>query len=88
MLDSAGRWIKEDKEVGEVPTKYFKNLFQTSNPHLDATTQITSCLDKMVSEEQKDFLEKDFTKEELEKAIKITNPSKAPGPDGARAMFF
>ena len=34
------------------------------------------------------FLTKEFTKEEVEEALKQMHPTKAPGPDGMSAIFF
>ena len=34
------------------------------------------------------FLTKEFTKEEMEEALKQMHPTKAPGPDGMSAIFF
>lgn len=41
-----------------------------------------------ITDNQNSWLEKDFTREEIEIALKSMNLSKAPSFDGAHAMFF
>lgn len=61
-------------------------LFTTSRLHIvpDDLGMINNC----VTEEMNTELDKSFTKEEVQSALKEIHPCKSPGPDGLPALFY
>ena len=66
--------------------EYYNNLFTTSNPH--DFGEVIECTKHVVSEEMNSYLIKNFSKAEVETALKQMAPLKAPGPDGMPPIFF
>ena len=75
-----------DEEVSVMIVKYYKQLFTTSNPHeIEEVVQFTK---QVVIEDMNCCLIRNFTKDEVEIALKQMAPLKAPGPDGMPPIFF
>ena len=75
-----------DEEVSVMIGKYYKQLFTTSNPHeIEEVVQFTK---QVVTEDMNCCLIRNFTKDEVEIALKQMAPLKAPGPDGMPLIFF
>ena len=65
--------------------EYYKQLFTSSNPQDFEVVQFTK---RVVSEDMNSSLIRNFSKEEVEIALKQMAPLKAPGPDGMPPIFF
>ena len=86
IMDENGNWHDSIDSITEVAVSYFKNLSSTSYP-----TRISEVLDTIptkVTEDMNQRLIQEFTREEVETALKQMHPTKAPGPDGMSAIFF
>ena len=65
---------------------YFKGLFSTSNPsHIE---EVIATIPRVVSDSMNSNLMKNFTRQEVDAALKNMAPLKAPGPDGMPPIFF
>lgn len=73
-------------EIGEIATSFFKTLF-ASNGVRDLT-YLLSRIKTSITMKMNDRLLSDFTKEEVFKAVKSMEPTKAPGVDGYPTIFF
>ena len=85
IMDENGNWSYSINGIAKVAVSYFKNLYTTSYP-----TSIPEVLDTIptkVTANMYRFLIQEFTREEVEAALKQMHP-KAPGPDGMSAIFF
>lgn len=88
LLNDDNEWVSDCSEIGKLATNYFNHLFGTSRPRHEAIKDILIYIENKIPEESKSDMDRPFTKEEVEVAVKSMNPSKAPGPDGAHAFFF
>ena len=85
IMDENGNWSYSINGIAKVAVSYFKNLYITSYP-----TSIPEVLDTIptkVTANMYRFLIQEFTREEVEAALKQMHPN-APGPDGMSAIFF
>ncbi|GKV48789.1 hypothetical protein SLEP1_g55580 [Rubroshorea leprosula] len=79
------RWVEQPDMVKKEVILYFCNLFQADSwrqPRLGALKF------KQISEEDKVWLERPFSVEEIEEALKNYDGSKAPRPDGYNFNFI
>ena len=86
IMDEIGNWHDSIDNIAEVAVSYFKNLYTNSYP-----TRILEVLDTSptsVTEDMNQLLIQEFTREEVEVALKQMHPTKALGPDGMSAIFF
>ena len=84
LLDDIGVWRESTLGVAEVAVSYFEKLYTTSHP--DRIQEVTDTMESNVSIEMNQDLIKQFTKEEVEVALKQMHPTKAPSPDGMSAV--
>ena len=86
LKDSQGRMASGDEEVSVMIVEYYNQLFTTSNPHdIGEVVQFTK---QVVSDDMNNYLIRNFSKDEVEIALKQMAPLKAPGPDGVPPIFF
>ena len=86
LLDDMGVWRETTLGVAEVAVSYFEKLYTTS--HLDRIQEVTDAMESKVSVEMNQDLIKQFTKEEVDVALKQMHPTKAPDQDGMFAVFY
>ncbi|GLT56373.1 hypothetical protein SLA2020_294170 [Shorea laevis] len=82
---SDGHWVEEPDLVKKEVTSYFRKMFQEDSWDRPKSSNIEF---KRISEEQKEWLERPFTVEEIEEGLKSCEGSKAPGPDGYNFNFL
>ena len=66
--------------------EYFKNLFTSSQPVVNA--ELIGALQTKVTDRMNAKLLQEFQASEVEKALKQMHPMKAPGPDGMPPLFY
>ena len=69
-----------------IAVSYFERLYTTSFP--SSIVEVTTTIPTRVTSEMNQDLIREFTKEEVEDALKQMHPTKAPRPDGMSAIFF
>ena len=86
LHDEAGNWITEDKGVEKVAVDYFDELFTTTSPsEFDSfLTEITPGITLQMNQR----LLRIETEDEVQQALFMMHPEKAPDPDGMTALFF
>ena len=86
IRDGNGTWQSNQDEIGHVMESYYKELFSTSSPNLEADSlEKIPC---MVTDEMNAELMKKFTELEVKEALNQMAPVKAPGPDGMPQLFY
>ena len=86
LMDERGIWRELALEVAEVAISYFENLYRTSHPK--KILEVVEAVDPKVSDEMNQFLIKQFTKDEIEAALKQMHPTKSPRPDSMPTIFY
>ncbi|XP_075660563.1 uncharacterized protein LOC142630448 [Castanea sativa] len=84
IMDEMGVWKESPLEVAEVAVSYFEKLYATSNP--DKILEVVDTIDAKVSDDMNQSLIRQFTRDEIEAALKQMHPTKAP--DGMPAIFY
>ena len=86
LRDPEGRLTSGNEEVSGMIVEYYKQLFTSSNPHdIEEVVRFTK---QVVTEDMNSSLIRNFSKEEVEIALKQMAPLKASGPDGMPPIFF
>ncbi|GKB52659.1 hypothetical protein Tco_0903412, partial [Tanacetum coccineum] len=80
-----GEWIEDLDSVKDVFRERFRNRFQHTNG-----IQPTFDVDMLnhLSCDQSEFLERDFSREEIKRVVWDCGSDRAPGPDGFTFKFF
>jgi hypothetical protein len=81
-----GHICTEPDEVKAEISSFFAALYQTQGYR--AMDDLLDCVAPRVSEGMNDLLDKEYTAEEVKKALFDMAPSKAPGVDGFTAGFY
>ena len=85
LRDLKGRLSSGNEKVSRMIVEYYKQLFTSSNPQDFEVVQFTK---RVVSEDMNSNLIRNFSKEEVEIALKQMAPLKASSPDGMPPIFF
>ncbi|GKV15204.1 hypothetical protein SLEP1_g26006 [Rubroshorea leprosula] len=84
-LRCEGEWLEDPDLVKNEVCRYFRSLFQGESWNRPKPGNIKF---QQISEEKKDWLERSFSAEEIEEALRSCDGSKAPGPDGYNFNFL
>ena len=86
LKNNSGMWTSTQDQVPPIFIDYYQSLFTTVNPaHVE---QVAECITPMVTAEMNRALMKEFTSEEIFKALKQMAPLKAPSPNGLPPVFY
>lgn len=86
MEVESGLWVEDEVRVGSMVEEYFLTIFSTSNP--TGFDEVLVGMTPTVTAEMNLELDKNFTSEEVFKALKQMAPLTAPGPDGMSPIFY
>jgi hypothetical protein len=76
----------ERRKIEDIFLNHFQLLFTSQNP--TNSQDITQVVKDRINNEHHEHLQKDFTADEVYKAIKDMKSLAAPGPDGLPARFY
>ncbi|CAA7045965.1 unnamed protein product [Microthlaspi erraticum] len=86
LIDEQGQREENEEGIVAIATRYFRGLFETSNP-----VEIEATLDKVkivITDNMNETLTKPVTENEVKDALFAMHPEKTPGPDGMTALFY
>lgn len=86
LRNADGEWCEGDDQVAGLFVNFYKNLFTSSNLIQMAAT--LEAIPWVVTEEMNEKLLCNFSRIEVDLALKQTSPLKAPGPDGMPPIFY
>ena len=81
-----GSWVEGEEEKKTFIANYFLDLFRTRGDQV--SQQILNAVEAKVTEPMNDSLLKDFTADEVRRALDNIGDLKTPGPDGMSAIFY
>lgn len=87
FYNSEGVWVNDEEEMGKETTRYFSSLFSSSIPSNETMNDIMEGVFSKISKQQREEMDKPFTRADIEHVIKNMSPNKALGEDGAHATF-
>ena len=79
-------WCTEESQIKNIAVDYYQSLFSSSSP-----SELDKILEKVqpsVTEPMNTTLLRDFSREEVEVAMKQMEPITAPGPDDMPPIFY
>ena len=81
------QWVSDAKELEKLAVDYFRKLYSLE----DVDTNIQMLMERRfvgLTRQEKMDLDKTFSAEEVEKAVRAMGSFKAPGPDGFQPVFY
>lgn len=88
MFNDDGVWVESKTEIESVISKYFRNIFTSSNPLQADINKVTDGAHSKLDRHKVCFLDLVFVGEEVRDVIFDIIPMKAPRKDGLLALFF
>ena len=79
-------WCTEESQIKNIAVDYYQSLFSSSSP-----SELDKILEKVqpsVTEPMNTTLLRDFSREEVEVAMKQMEPITAPSPDDMPPIFY
>ena len=86
IQNSMGKWVHHPKDIAESFTKFYQNLFASSN--LTIREAAMNPLVKIVTDDMNAQLSQDFMEWEVQATLKQMASSKAPGPNCMPPLFY
>lgn len=68
--------------------KFYEDLFTSSEPIRANIEKVVESIGSRLSESEKEFLDKPFTRLKVQEALFQMHPNKSPGLDGFSSLFF
>lgn len=79
-------WCTEAPQIKSIAFEYYQSLFSTSAP--SNFGEVLHKVQPLVTDSMNATLLRQFTREEVEAAMKKMEPITAPGPDGMPPLFY
>jgi hypothetical protein len=86
VLNQQGIKMTDNKDIQGAFMDYFTNIFTSSNP-INISDALAGVANRVNSQMQ-DYLNQDFSADEVSLAVHQLKGNSAPGPDGLSAKFF
>jgi len=81
-----GSWVEDEEEKRRFIANYFLDLFRSSGGQ--TSQQILNAVEVKVTDSMNESLLKEFTADEVRRALDNISDLKAPGPDGMPTIFY
>ncbi|XP_021737182.1 uncharacterized protein LOC110703699 [Chenopodium quinoa] len=89
LRDSTGTWHREPVQIASIISDFYQDLYTTSDTASSYDAEWWESLRlPTLSLDQRNFLMKPFSSEDIRSAIFSIEDSKSPGPDGFPSAFF
>ena len=88
LQSSDGKILQNTDEILEEIYDYYKKLFSCTSIHEEKMFEISNFISKKVSDDQKQFLDSDITRDEIFKSLNEMSKNKSPGGDGITVSFY
>ena len=88
LENNDGMLVEGTEQILDVTHAFYKDLYSKEPEDTDLQDEFLSNLSIKLSEEDKAKLDEDFSKEELQDALKDLKRNKSPGSDGLTKEFF
>ncbi|KAK2641420.1 hypothetical protein Ddye_023183 [Dipteronia dyeriana] len=88
IFDVVGQCDIDQDSIGSVIMDHFGKIFQSKYPFQNDMDLMLRCVQPCLPEENKTFLDANFSSKEIRAAVFDLHPTKAPGPDGLPTVFF
>ena len=86
LHDEMGNWITDENGIEKLAVDYFESLFRTTT--LTDFDNFLEDIAPSISPHMNQVLLRVATEDEVQRALFMMYPEKAPGPDGMTALFF
>ena len=86
LLDESNSWCMDRSQVEDIVYGFYSSLFTSSRPA--GAHAVLEVIQPLITEDMNNGLTKEFTRHEVDIALKEMAPLKAPGPDGMPPLFF
>ena len=83
-----GSWCEGEHQIATLFVNYFTSLFRSDVPNINNMDEVLAATSQVVNPEMNQYLLAEFTKSEVDVALKQMSPLKAPWPDGLPPIFF
>ena len=83
-----GSWCEGEHQIATLFVNYFTSLFRLDVPDINNMDGVLVTTSWVVTSEMNQYLLAEFTKIEVDVALKQMSPLKAPGPDGLPPIFY
>ncbi|KAK2653458.1 hypothetical protein Ddye_013314 [Dipteronia dyeriana] len=88
LYDDIGLWRTKEEEMGGIISYYFSLLYTSSQPSSDHLDGVFSSVERRLLLNLRNFLDMQFTADEICYAIFLIDPSKMPGSNGFHVDFY
>ncbi|KAK3230033.1 hypothetical protein Dsin_001914 [Dipteronia sinensis] len=88
LVDDEGRIQTSEEGITHTVCSFFSQLFQSDNPSIEELDEATVGLSCKINGHKNGIISCPFEREEVRALILEMGPTKAPGPDGFRVVFF
>ena len=83
-----GSWCEGEHQIVPLFVNYFSSLFRSDDLDISHIDDVLAATPQVVTPEMNLGLLAEFTKSEVDAALKQMAPLKAPGPDGLPPIFY
>ncbi|KAK2656633.1 hypothetical protein Ddye_009685 [Dipteronia dyeriana] len=81
-------WTKSKNRMEDFITRYFSNLFTSSNPRLDHINKVLEGVNRKPTDQMVRLLEMKFSAADVRKVVFYMSPMKSPRKDSLPAIFY
>lgn len=86
LQNNQGTWCSDEDEIKQNIRNYFVEIFTKDCDEKDMQTNLISF--SLHNQKEWDEVNREFTREDIKKALFDMAPLKAPGPDGIHVAFY